>query len=90
MEQNIPPIIAGALAAQEAINALGAGKPETPDEYAARHREQAAASKADRLEALAASLKEDSEHVTRHPPEELEIPPGWLRRPSSRDLEALS
>ena len=64
MEQNIPPIIAGALAAQEAINALGAGKPETPDEYAARHREQAAASKADRLEALAASLKEDSEHVT--------------------------
>ena len=64
MEQNIPPIIAGALAAQEAINALGAGKPETPDEYAARHREQAAASKADRLGALAASLKEDSEHVT--------------------------
>ena len=50
MEQNIPPIIAG--------------KPETPDEYAARHREQAAASKADRLGALAASLKEDSEHVT--------------------------
>lgn len=65
MEQNIPPIIAGALAAQEAINALGAGKPETQAEYAARHREQAAASKADRLEALAASLKEDSEHVTR-------------------------
>lgn len=65
MEQNIPPIIAGALAAQEAINELGAGKPETRDEYAARHREQAAATKADRLGALAASLKEDSEHVTR-------------------------
>ncbi len=64
MEQHIPPIIAGALAAQEAINALGAGKPETRAEYAARHREQAAASKADRLGALAASLKEDSEHVT--------------------------
>ena len=65
MEQNIPPIIAGALAAQEAINALGAGKPETQAEYAARHREQAASSKADRLGALAAELKEDSEHVTR-------------------------
>ncbi len=64
MEQNIPPIIAGALAAQEAINALGAGKPETRADYAARHREQAAATKADRLGALAASLKEDSEHVT--------------------------
>lgn len=64
MEQNIPPIIAGALAAQEAINALGAGKPETQAEYAARHREQAASSKADRLGALAAALKEDSEHVT--------------------------
>ena len=64
MEQNIPPIIAGALAAQEAINALGAGKPETPDEYAARHREQAAADKLARLDDLARSLKEDSEDVT--------------------------
>ena len=68
MEQNIPPIIAGALAAQEAINALGAGKPETRADYAARHQEQAAASKADRLGALVAALKEDSEHVTRDEP----------------------
>lgn len=51
MEQNIPPIIAGKL--------------ETREEYAARHQEQAAADKLARLEALAASLKEDSEHVTR-------------------------
>ena len=64
MEQNIPPIIAGALAAQEAINALGAGKPETQAEYSARQREEAAADKRARLDALAASLKEDSEHVT--------------------------
>lgn len=56
MEQNIPPIIAGA------------GKPETRAEYSARHREQAAATKADRLGALAASLKEDSEHVMRDEP----------------------
>ena len=65
MEQNIPTIIAAALAAQEAINALGAGKPETRADYAARQREQAAEDKLERLEALAASLKEDSEHVTR-------------------------
>ena len=54
MEQNIPPIIAG--------------KSETREEYAARHQEQAAADKLARLEALAASLKEDSEHVTSDEP----------------------
>ena len=54
MEQNIPPIIAG--------------KTETRAEYSARHREQAAADKLARLDALAAALKEDSEHVTRDEP----------------------
>lgn len=73
MEQHIPPIIANALKAQEAINALGAGKPETPEEYAARHREQAAADKLARLDDLARSLREDSEDVTRDGGERISV-----------------
>ena len=59
MEQHIPPIIAG--------------KPETPEEYAARHRKQAAADKLARLDDLARSLKEDSEDVTRNGGERISI-----------------